>query len=431
MAKSALKTKEVSNDGYMDVVKSIGTTKKKGGKDFAPENVDIRKIASIYRFDGIGKNICNCVAEDGCAPGFEIDGDTDGKILKEVLKSGIRKAYKKAAKWTRAFGGALVVKKIADDRKLEQEAGKGKIVGFNVYPASQVSVSVDDYDKDQQSLTYGEPLWYTVSLRNVGNVRVHRSRCEAFYGEEVTCVDGMESSMSQSELLFGDSALVPVIGRLEKLGMSEEGIAELMSKVNVEWYQWDGYDQKLAMKNGMELVTKRMEAVQAGKSICNAIISDTKDKYSSIHSDLGGVPETMYRQMQMLVAAAELPVAKIFGESSSGLSTTGEGNREMYDKKVSTWMEDHVTEPVEHLVNDIIVRNLEGEGDVSITWNSVTQPNDEKFTNMAKTQSEYIHTYINDGVITPAEARQIVFINGHTFRLSLPEKKSGDDDDGE
>lgn len=424
----ASKTKVTSNDGYVDIVKAIGT-KRVAKTEFLPEKVDYRKLARVYRFDGIGKNICNCVADDGTAPGFEIDGDSDGSLLKKVLKTGLRRAYKRAARWTRAFGGAVLVMKIADSRKLDEEAGKGKIVGFNVYPCSMVNVGHADYDTDQTSPNFGDPKWFTVTMRNGDKVRVHRSRCEVFYGEEVPSAEGMESSITGNELIFGDSALVSVMKRLEKLGMSEDGIADMMSELNVAYYQWKGFDAKLSMKDGLSLVKRRMEAVEMGKSTNRAIIGDIEDKYTVIKTDLAGVPETTYRQMQLVAAAAQLPVAKIFGESSSGLSTTGEGNRKMYDKKVETWMEDHITEPVEHLVSEILVRNLGKDGDVTITWNSVTQPTDEEFTKMVKYQSEYFHTFIEDGVLTPEEVRTIMFKNGHTFKLSLPEEKPEEDEE--
>ena len=112
--------KQVSNDGYADLVKCIGTNSKKTNV-FVPEKYDYRQLADIYRFDGVGKNICNCVADDGTDPGFEIDGDTDGEKFLVVKATGLRKAYRNAAKWTRAFGGAVVVKKIADGRKLQEE----------------------------------------------------------------------------------------------------------------------------------------------------------------------------------------------------------------------------------------------------------------------------------------------------------------------
>lgn len=424
MAKDNTK-KQVSNDGYVDMVKCIGT--KKQSTVFVPEKFDYRQLADIYRFDGVGKNICNCVANDGTAPGFEIDGDTGGEMLKLVIKTGIRKTYRTAARWTRAFGGAVVVKKIADGRKLQEEAGTGKLVGFNVFPCSVVSVKNDDFDKNPGSVFYGEPIWYSITMLNGETVRVHRSRCDVFYGEEVPSAKGDEE-ISQTVRLFGDSALVPVMKRLNKLGVSEEGIADLMSEVNIAFYKLNGLDSKLSAKDGMEIVRRRFQAIEEGKSMCRAVIGDTTEDFSIVQSSLGGVPETFYRQMQMLVAAAELPMAKIFGESSSGLSTTGEGNRKMYDKKVDTWIADHVTEPVEHLVSDILVRNAEEKGDVTITWNSVTQPSDDEFVKMFKEQTDSFHTLIQDGVVTPQEVRKMMFKNGHTFRPSLPENDDDDND---
>lgn len=408
------------NDGYADIVKCIGT-KKKGSNIFVPEKYNFRQLADIYRFDGVGKNICNCVADDGTAPGFEIDGDTGGEAFTVVNGTGLRKAYRLAAKWTRAFGGAVVVKKIADGRKLDKEAGNGEIVGFNVFPCSAVTVQSEDFDKNQQSVTYGEPVWYSISMFNGEVVKVHRSRCEVFYGEVVPYVSGVGEALSQTVRLFGDSALVPVMERLFKLGISEEGIADLMSEVNIAFYKLNGLDAKLSAKDGMEIVRRRFQAIEEGKSTCRAVVGDVTEDFSVIHSELGGVPETMYRQMQMLVAAAELPMAKIFGESSSGLSTTGEGNRKMYDKKVETWRDDHVTEPVEHIVTEVLARNANEGKPVTISWNSVSQPSDEEFVKMVKTQTDSFHTLIQDGVLSPEEVREIMFKNGHTFKMSLPE----------
>ena len=421
------KQKQVSNDGYADLVKCIGT-KRKNTNVFVPEKYDYRQLADIYRFDGVGKNICNCVANDGTAPGFEIDGDTGGEMLKIVQKTKFRKVYRSAARWTRAFGGAVVVKKIADGRKLDEIAGKGKIVGFNVYPCSCVSVKNDDFDKDVSSVFYGEPIWYTVTLFNGDTVRVHRSRCEVFYGEEVPFSKGNEE-ISQTVRLFGDSALVPVMKRLGKLGVSEEGIADLMSEVNIAFFKLNGLDSKLSAKDGMEIVRRRFQAIEEGKSMCRAVIGDTTEDFSIVNSSLAGVPETFYRQMQMLVAAAELPMAKIFGESSSGLSTTGEGNRKMYDKKVETWRDDHLTDSVNNIVSEIIERNAVESKPVDITWNSVSQPSDEEFVKMVKDQTDSFHTLIQDGVLSPMEVRTIMFKNGHTFKLSLPEGSSFDEDE--
>ena len=418
--------KQTSVDGYADMVKMIGAKSPKS-EVFAPEKYTFRQLANIYRFDGVGKNICNCVADDGTAPGFEIDGDTGGEALKLVNSVGIRKAIRKAAKWTRAFGGSVVVKKIADGRKLQEEAGKeGEIVGFNVYPCCVVSVDQDDYDKDQTSAFYGEPIWYSITMANGEKIRVHRTRCEIFQGEEVPFV-GQEEVVEQSVRLFGDSALVPEMKRLNKLGISEEGISDLMSEVNIAFMKLNGLDAKLSAKNGMQQIRTRFQAIEEGKSMCRAIIGDTTEDVTILNSSLVGIPETTYRQMQLLVAAAGLPMAKIFGESSSGLSTTGEGNRKMYDQKVETWRDDHLTDPVESLVSEVLARNAIETKLSSITWNSVSQPSDEEFVKMFKDQTDSFHTLIQDGVISPIQARTMMFKNGHTFRPSLPEEDEGEE----
>lgn len=406
----------VTEDGYSDLVKLVGT----GSKDkqvFKPDTEDDRTMADIYRYDGIGKNICDCVADDGTGPGFEIVGDTDGALWRTVKKVGLRTAYRDAAKWTRGFGGALVVMRIADNRLLEEEAGTGMVVGLDVYPCTSVSVKNNDFNTDKRSPFYGSPEKFTVTLENNDTVKVHRTRCVIFRGEKVA-VSGT-TEVNQRARLFGDSAMVPVVLRLKRLGLSESGISDLMSEINFAWYKLQGLNEKLATPQGRALIKAKFQTIEEGKSINRAIIGDVGEEFGIFTCSLAGIPETTYRQMQLLAAAAGLPMAKIFGESSSGLSTTGEGNQKLYDQKVENWISDHVSEPVEKLVAEILNRNAGKVGDVEIAWNSPTQPTDKEYNDMLNVQSQYCERFINTGMFSPEELKIAVFKGGHTFKPSF------------
>lgn len=422
------KTKVVSNDGYTDIVSQIGAKASKSARAaVVPQALFMPELVDAYGEDGIAQKITRIPATDALASGFEIVGDADGSLQKSVnaKKLGFRKAVRKAAKWTRLYGGAVVVLLIADGRKLEESAGSGEIVKIDCFSAGAIELSDLDFCKDKGSENFGNPDFFNVVMPDGSRIKVHYTRCVVFYGEDVPDDSRTMRRFTLKDRFFGLSALAIVIGRLKKMGLSEEGVADMMSEVNIGLFKLKGLDQKLSSRDGMSVVKKRFEAIEMGKSMCRAIIGDVDEDYSNVHTDLGGVPETLYRQMQLLSAASDIPMARLFGESGSGLSATGEGNQKLYDNMVESWREEHLTESVEAIVAAILSRNVAKRGkleEYEIQWNPVSKPSDKEYVELCNMQANMYHTLIQDGVLSPEEVRTMMFKGGHTFQMMLPEE---------
>ena len=414
MARNTQQKKTVSNDGYSDAVKNIGIKKKRVSVNAEPTNAV--ELSNAFRYDGVAKNIVKSPADDSVSAYFEIDGDADGSTIRALNKAGFRQALKKSAIWSRLFGGAILVYKVKDGRSVEEPIGKGEIVGFNVFSSAAVAITSGDMCIDKADPNYGEPDFYRVNVAGE-NVRIHHSRCVRFCGELLPDDTNTMSSATINEKVFGVPVLEGVFGRLKRMGMSEEGIAELMSELNIPLMKWKGLANTVSGKDGREKVRHRMEVVAESKSMNRAILIDAEDDFVNVKTDLGGAPETMYRQMQMLAAACGFTMAKLFGESNSGLSNTGKGNQTIYDNTVNSWREDVLTEPVCQVVAEFSMRNM-SRSYSDISWNSITKVNDEEFVTMAKIQSDMFHTLIQDGVFTPDEVKEMAYKNGHTFRIN-------------
>lgn len=424
------RTKEVSNDGYTDIVSQIGARASKSARAaVVPQALFMQELVDAYGEDGIANKITRIVATDALASGFEIVGDADGALQKSVnAKSlGFRKALRKAAKWTRLYGGAVVVLRIADGRKLDEPAGNGPVVKMDCFSAGTVELSDSDFCKDWESGNFGNPEFFNVVMTDGARIKVHYTRCVVFFGEDVPDDSRTMGRFTLKDRFFGMSALAVVIGRLKKMGLSEEGIADMMSEVNIGLFKLKGLDQKLSSRDGMSLVKKRFEAIEMGKSMCRAIIGDVDEDYTSVHSDLGGVPETLYRQMQLLSAASDIPMARLYGESGSGLSATGEGNRKLYDNMVESWRDEHLTDSAEAVISEVVTRNVNnGKAfEAEIQWNPVSKPSDKEFVELCKVQADMYHMLIQDGVLSPEEVRLMMFRGGHTFQMMLPEEAEG------
>lgn len=413
--------KQVQYDGYGDFVAKMAAGHSKQLKVLF-DNATDAELGRIYRLDGIGAKVVDCIADDAVSPGFEITGDSDGKVQKTLSDIGFHDALGTTATWVRLFGGAIMVKGIADGRRLDEPAGKGKIVGFDVFSSAAIDIGVTDFEKNRESENYGKPNFFGVKVGNE-TIKVHYTRCVIFHGDLVPDDSESMSSATQNERIFGCSALKKGMSRLNRMGLSEEAISLLMQEANIDVFKLKDFGSTLSAKGGEDKVMRKYSFIERAKSICRAIVGDKDEEYTRLSSNFAGIPETFYRQMQMVAAAFDIPMARIYGEASSGLSTTGEGNRELYDKKCDSWRSKHLTGPMQKVIAEFCARN--GQPKLSeIAWNSITKPTDKQFVEMLKMQTDSMHTLIQDGVVLPEEVRIMMFKNGHTFQMNLPEERT-------
>lgn len=423
----------VLNDGYSSFMSNVGR-----GNGDAGNIVNTKFTQTIQDFifaattDGIANNMATCVPEDSLSVGFEIDGDGDGSALKELTETslGFEKAVAEAANKSRIYGGAIIVLKVADGRKFSEEIGKGEIVGFESFSSGAINRIV--FDTDQTSKTFGKPKSYFVAMLDGVQVEIHASRCVPFFG--VSCPDTSVGTIhfDAKDKYFGISVFYAGIERLKRMGLDEAAITTIIQTLNVYVTQFEGMNDALAADTdsdatGSESVKKKCDIVAAYKSLCNMIVLDSKDKVSTLSTSVAGLDAIMKMRMTLVAAAFGLPMAKVYGETASGLANTGTGDLSLYYTKCETWRKRFAKPAIETIVSEFCKRNLNKDFS-HVTFNPISTPTTAELVNLYKIQAETFNIWINDGVLTPEEAKQMVFANGHTFLMNLPK---GSVDNGE
>lgn len=416
----AKKTKEIQNDGaYMNMATGLGTNISKTTHNmvnfFERPFLTVKELSRMYEMDGVSAKIVNCIADDATASGFEIVGDTDGKIQAELNAIGFMDAVQKSAIYSRLYGGAVIIQRIADGRKLSEPPGTGDIVGFDVRSLALVVMDNTDFDNDRESPTYGELVRVRIQNGN-DTVEVNPGRCIFVNGELVP--DG-ESGTDAKTRFFGTSALNPIAGKLQALGVSFNAVEDALQEFKVCGYKLSDLRLMLSRPDGGEhAIQSRFAAINLGKSMCRAVVLDKDDEFFTQESSFGGIPEIILKIMQMVAASADIPMARLYGESASGLAATGEGDRAMYDQKVDAWRMRTIYKPMVKIVKEYTSRN--GNTAMSdISFNPVSKPKASELVALYKTQAETMKTYFEMGVLTPDEIRRMVFEGGHSFSMDI------------
>jgi hypothetical protein len=108
-------------------------------------------IRSLYRGDGMAKQIIEIPTETMMKSGFEVMGDPEGMILARMEDIGIYKALESMVRWSRLFGGSLGVIGVDDNQKYDKPlnmAGIRKVHYVHVYNRWRVTYSSSDMYQD-------------------------------------------------------------------------------------------------------------------------------------------------------------------------------------------------------------------------------------------------------------------------------------------
>lgn len=409
-----------TDGAYLNAVTGIGSEISKSTHNMVDLHgrpfLSVAELTRIYEKDGVAAKIVNCINDDAMGAGFEIVGDTDGRVQAAMEKSGFSKAVRKAGRYSRLYGGAVMIMRMADGRKLEEEPGNGEIVGFDVFSAARVQLDASDFDNDKESPGFGRLLRFRVDVGD-GVVTVSAARCVFFEGDMIP--DG-DTVADRKTRFFGNSVLNPMEGKLAALGISFNAIEDALQEFKVAGYKLSDLQLMLSRPDGGEkAIQNRFAAINLGKSMCRAVVLDKDDEYFTQETGFGGIPEVILKVMQIISASADIPMARLYGESASGLAATGEGDRAMYDQKVDSWREGTLKGPMETAVREFTSRASGLPKLAEVSFNPVSKPKQADYVNMCKTQAETLKAYFEMGVLTGDEIRRMVFEGGHTFNMDI------------
>ena len=147
-------------DAWKNILAGIGSRKDKSSLPIDsvpgfPRMVDVQ-LEALYYTDGRIKNAVNIIAEKMMQNGFEVEND-DGKLYKAFDALNGPAAFTQALRWTRIFGGAIIVLDVAGAGEWEtpwDPSKGGKIRELRVYPRTRVMLGMMETVKMPESLYF-------------------------------------------------------------------------------------------------------------------------------------------------------------------------------------------------------------------------------------------------------------------------------------
>lgn len=409
------KVKQVHNDnfirgdGWMNVLTGLGMCgrDKKQNAFFRLTNIFNRsELDQMYRSDGVLRLIIDIFAQEMVRQGWEIEGDSEGKITRKLEKLKITEAMTNLIKWARLFGGAVCIVGIDDGLPLDQpvdEPGLRDVQWLRVFDRYQAYSRDGTFESDLNSPNYGFPNVYTINDNRTGAVFfVHYSRILRM---DWNILPPRWQNFNQG---WGDPLLQTIYEELRNYSIAFSHTATMMEDFVIGILKIPNLTQIMASQCGDQTVMKRLNILNLAKSTTNTMILDAEETYEKVVTNVAGISDLIDRFMLALSAVTKIPSSLLFGRAPAGMNATGEHeNRNFYDA-IKQDQETKLRSCLEKLIRYICIskdgpfNGVEPE-DWSLQFNPLWQNTEEQDAVTRRTVAETDAVYIDRGVLTPEE----------------------------
>lgn len=341
-SETAVPEKEVRRDGYKNLLSKYGT------EDDVSENyrfesgepvTDI-ELTINYEENGLFSKIIDIPSDDAVSSGFSYglsDLDIEKYINDSLDNLDFEEKASTAIKWSRLYGGALMVMVIDDGKGLEDPVDWDSIRGIDELLVFERPLVNPDYNNiyqrkiGEKHSKFGMPEFYDISPIYGSPFRVHESRCLLFK-------NGILPSMStRTEYrFFGMPEYMKIHKDLQRTVTSHGNGVKMLDRAVQAIYKMKDLADLLSTDEGTEQVLERLRLIDMAKGIINSIAIDADgEEYDFKNITFTGVKDIIDATCNMLSAITEIPQTKLFGRSPAGENATGEGDMENYYKFVN------------------------------------------------------------------------------------------------
>lgn len=421
---------QIKNDGWVNLFSGLGTVADKSKSTRAVPNgflMDI-ELETIYADDGLGARIIDLLPDDMMKQGWKYIFDSEkeefeekSKIYDEVFKTiGANKKISQALKWSRLYGGCLILLGVYDGDELDQPLNLRKIKNFEnlkIIPRNNIMYGTMEWQTNPELPHYGQVEYYPVTFyvgREYIVKRIHYSRVIELHGIEIPSSDA--SIIPMEFRYWGLSVFQRIQERLKDLGSSFASLSNLLQELTIGKYKYRDLADIMASEGGEKLVQNRLQAMDLMKSTFHSVLMDTEDEYVRDTLSFGGVSDILHQFMMMLSSCTGYPMTRLFGVSPAGLNSTGDSDTYQYYDMVRSKQQNELLPILERLVH--IVSEWQNVEEPKIEFNPLEQMTEkeqaeleEKKAQTEKIKMDTYQGYINMGIMTPEIVEELEFGN--------------------
>ena len=400
-------------DGLQNVLIGMGTSRDKGQytKTTATIFLAQEELENLYG-EWLPRRIVDIYADQATRKGFKVLFGGDGVRAEEVqgIEQVIEDLYileflNLAAKNSRLYGGACLLLFIDDGRPAYMPVDRRnirRVEEIECLDRWQIAPVISE----ENLYDYSKANYYQIISGDLINEPtlsyIHKDRILRFDG------DWLPYRIRQRNYGWGMSSLQTVYDSFRHYWTGLNSAATLLTEFDIFVHKVKGLAAMLAAgKEGA--VRDRLQVNDMSKSVYRGYAIDAeKEELEFISRNFGGIGEVLEKLRVDIIGASKIPHTVLFGESPSGLGSTGRSEERDFAKTLADYQSVHFKRPIKKLM-EYIMLSKEGptNGKLPESWrisfNPLFELNEREMADVRARVAAVDGRYIQLGVLSPKE----------------------------
>lgn len=396
-----------TNDGIENVKASLGVNSSKllSSSTYVPSPISQNRqlLENMYRGSWLIGRVVDAVAEDMTREGIDIESKLDPSLIKKIHKTfgklRIWQSITDMVRWSRLYGGAVGVIMIEGqdpETPLRLDTiGQKAFRGIYAMDRWMVDPSLSELISTPGP-NIGKPVSYRVvaSAPAYANQKIHNSR--------IIRLEGITLPYWQQQTTngWGMSVAERLYDRLLAFDSTTTGVAQLVFKAYLRSVKVKDLRKILAAGGPGELaLTKMFEKIRDFQTNEGLTILDSEDEMITQTYTFSGLGDVLKQFAEQVSGAAEIPLVRLFGQTPSGLNSTGESDIRAYYDKIKQQQEDQLRDPIELIVSLVAASEGIDASDIDIEFSSLWQMDEVQKSQIAVNTTNAVLAAVGQGIV--------------------------------
>jgi len=402
-------------DGLQNALLGMGTGRDKSKYTTAQPIVFLtqEELEALYG-EWLPRRIVDIVAEQSTRKGFKVLFGGEGAAAEEV--AGIEQAIEDlyilenlmlASKNARLYGGSVILLYINDGRSADQPVDRRNIrsiEGMEVLDRWQIAPVINE----ENLYDYSKATYYQI----ISGDLINQPQLQLIHKDRILRFDGawLPYRIRQRNYGWGMSCLQTVYDSFKHYWTGLNSAATLLTEFDVFVHKLRGLSTMLAAGKEKD-VRDRLVLNDMSRSIYRGYAIDAeKEEIEFISRNFGGIGEVLEKLRIDIIGASQIPHTILFGESPSGLGSTGRSEERDFAKMLGDYQSAHYKRPLQKLV-EMIMLSKDGptKGKVPKSWrvafNDLFQLNEREKADVRARVAAVDGRMLQLGVLHPQEVR--------------------------
>ena len=390
-------------DRLSNLVSGLGTQKDKAAHGrFGRVWLDKDELDSMYEGDFLSGLLVDAPADDMTRAWRSWDGGKNQVAALDRAEKALRvkPRVNLALKQSRLYGGSVILLGTGDaDPSLPLDVESLPRGGLQyLHVLSRHEISTTGLIRDPLDPDFGQPAMYQLGTgqgaSTTGSVDIHPSRVIRFLGqaklETTRAADGWG----------GLSVLQRAYDALRNAASAQAALASLLQEAKVDVIKIPELTERVTDDGYRASMLARFGLAAQTKAINGMLILDAAEEYEQKSINLASLPDVLAKFLELVAAAANMPITRLLGKSSTGLSATGEHDLVNYYDMIAGRQEVELRPGLERL--DIALKRhaLGSTPDkLDYSWNSLWQMSAPEKADLALKKAQATMVLVKTGTI--------------------------------